>query len=390
MAVLSPLTVPEGRLLDERTLALAELAGGIAHDFNNLLLAVRGYAELALGAAAEAGQRAHIERVIDAADKAASLTQQLLAFSRSRSADPAVLDLNAVVTEIGTLLECVVADDVELVTVLDAELGAVEVDRSQLEQVLMNLIVNARDAMPNGGRLEVATRNVELDTASAAELVGEPDPGAYVCVSVADNGSGMGADTAARMFEPFFTTKAERGGTGLGLATVSAIVRRSGGGIGVESRDDGGTEFRVYLPRVSGAAPAELPAFVAHAPSGGETILVVEDEPVVRQLVRELLERDGYDVHTAASPAEALELWPSCDADLVISDVVMPGMSGSQLVARLRETRPDVRVLYTSGYNDDAVVRSGVMTAEAAFLQKPFDGASLARKVREVLDAPAP
>jgi CheY-like chemotaxis protein len=200
----------------------------------------------------------------------------------------------------------------------------------------------------------------------------------------------MGADTAARMFEPFFTTKAERGGTGLGLATVSAIVRRSGGGIGVESRDDGGTEFRVYLPRVSGAAPAELPEFVAHAPSGGETILVVEDEPVVRQLVRELLERDGYDVHTAASPAEALELWPSCDADLVISDVVMPGMSGSQLVARLRETRPDVRVLYTSGYNDDAVVRSGVMTAEAAFLQKPFDGASLARKVREVLDAPAP
>jgi CheY-like chemotaxis protein len=390
MAVLSPVTVPEGRLLDERTLALAELAGGIAHDFNNLLLAVRGYAELALGAAAEAGQRAHIERVIDAADKAASLTQQLLAFSRSRSADPAVLDLNAVVTEIGTLLECVVADDVELVTVLDAELGAVEVDRSQLEQVLMNLIVNARDAMPNGGRLEVATRNVELDAASAAELVGEPDPGAYVCVAVADNGSGVGADTAARMFEPFFTTKAERGGTGLGLATVSAIVRRSGGGIGVESRDDGGTEFRVYLPRVSGAAPAELPEFVAHAPSGGETILVVEDEPVVRQLVRELLERDGYDVHTAASPAEALELWPSCDADLVISDVVMPGMSGSQLVARLRETRPDVRVLYTSGYNDDAVVRSGVMTAEAAFLQKPFDGASLARKVREVLDAPAP
>jgi CheY-like chemotaxis protein len=148
--------------------------------------------------------------------------------------------------------------------------------------------------------------------------------------------------------------------------------------------------LRVYLPRVSGAAPAELPEFVAHAPSGGETILVVEDEPVVRQLVRELLERDGYDVHTAASPAEALELWPSCDADLVISDVVMPGMSGSQLVARLRETRPDVRVLYTSGYNDDAVVRSGVMTAEAAFLQKPFDGASLARKVREVLDAPAP
>jgi CheY-like chemotaxis protein len=390
MAVLSPVTLPEGRLLDERTLALAELAGGIAHDFNNLLLAVRGYAELALGAAAEAGQRAHIERVIDAADKAASLTQQLLAFSRSRSADPAVLDLNAVVIEIGTLLECVVADDVELVTVLDAELGAVEVDRSQLEQVLMNLIVNARDAMPNGGRLEVATRNVELDAALAAELVGEPDPGAYVCVAVADNGSGVGADTAARMFEPFFTTKAERGGTGLGLATVSAIVRRSGGGIGVESRDDGGTEFRVYLPRVSGAAPAELPEFVAHAPSGGETILVVEDEPVVRQLVRELLERDGYDVHTAASPAEALELWPSCDADLVISDVVMPGMSGSQLVARLRETRPDVRVLYTSGYNDDAVVRSGVMTAEAAFLQKPFDGASLARKVREVLDAPAP
>ncbi|HVY47407.1 MAG TPA: PAS domain S-box protein [Minicystis sp.] len=367
--------------------AIGRLAGGVAHDFNNVLSVILSYAEVLLEDI-EPGQsmRADVEEIQSAGRRAADLTRQLLMFSRQQVLEPRVLDLTDVLKSMSKMLERLVGADVEIVSVTREPLGSVRADPSSVEQVIMNLVVNARDAMPTGGKLTLETHDVVLDEGYARAHVGAK-PGPHVMLAVTDTGSGMDAATLGRIFEPFFTTKGIGKGTGLGLSTVFGIVQQSGGSIFVYSEPRVGTTFKIYLPRVDDAAD-EVPEVEAVAARGGsETILLVEDDEQVRVVARSILEKHGYRVLEARNAAEALshaEHHPG-PIHLLLSDVVMPQMSGPALAKRLAATRPDMKVLCMSGYTDDSIVRHGVIEAELAFLQKPFTPEALTKRVRDVL-----
>jgi len=378
----------EGQLLQAQKMeAVGRLAGGVAHDFNNLLTVILSYSDLLLeDLPPEIPDRADVAEIRKAAVAASSLTRQLLAFSRQQVLEPRVLDVNTVVASTEKLLTRLLGEDVSLTTTLAAALGAVKVDPGQLEQIIMNLAVNARDAMPRGGRLSIETANVEMDE---SYVHGHPlaRPGHYVMLAVSDTGTGMDAATQARIFEPFFTTKEAGKGTGLGLATVYGIVRQSSGFIWVYSEPGHGTSFKIYLPRVDEpVSPAGAPA--PQVVGGSETVLVVEDVAAVRAVTRQMLERQGYCVLEAANGATALSLARQHQSaiHLLVTDVVMPEVSGRELADQLVQLRPDMKVLFMSGYTDDAVVRHGILQEGIAYLQKPFTPDTLARKVRAVLD----
>ena len=370
---------------------IGRLAGGVAHDFNNLLTAILGYAELMESQLEDdEGLRSELREIRLAGERAAALTRQLLAFSRRQVLQPRILDLNIVVASVEKMLARLIGEDVRLVTRLEPALGNVKADPGQLEQVLMNLAVNARDAMPEGGTLTFETANAVLDVDFAAVHPGAL-PGDYVVLVVTDTGTGMTGEVRSHAFEPFFTTKERGKGTGLGLATAYGIVKQSGGYITVDSEAGRGTTFRIYLPRVEGAVVVPGRSASSSLSSvGTETILLVEDEAGVRRLSLTVLRTQGYVVLEAASGDIALEVARSETGPihLVVTDVVMPGMSGRELWDRLRVLRPDSRVLFMSGYTDDVIARHGVLEPGIAFLQKPFTPLGLAQKVREVLDAP--
>ncbi len=373
--------------------AVGKLAGGVAHDFNNLLTVITGRTELLLSRLRRDHPDRHdLELIEKTAERAAALTQQLLAFSRKQILQPKVLDLNQVVEGLGAMLRRTIGEDIDLRIVPGPDLGRVKADPGQIEQVILNLCVNARDAMPRGGRLTLETANGELDAAFVRRHPGAR-PGRCVTLAVRDTGCGMDAETLAHVFEPFFTTKERGKGTGLGLSTVYGIVRQHEGYVAVESAPGRGSTFTIHLPRsdhaVEGLEPAAPPAW----PRGGsETILLVEDERDVRDLAREIIEMAGYTVLAANGPGAGLEICERHrgDIDLLLTDVVMPGMSGPELAHRLVAARPRLKVLYMSGYTDDAIVKHGVLDFGTRFLQKPFTAESLARAVRDVLDAPRP
>ena len=375
--------------------AVGRLAGGVAHDFNNLLTVIVGHSALLRSQLAPTDAlRHHVELIEQTAARANRLTQQLLAFSRRQILQPLVLDLNAVVTGVREMLTRLLGEDVELVTRLRTPLPAVNADLSQMEQVLVNLAVNARDAMPRGGHLAIETASVELDATFATEHDGAR-PGRYVMLAVSDTGAGIDPEIQAQIFEPFFTTKGVGRGTGLGLATVYGIIKQHSGYVTVESQIERGTTFRVYLPQSQSPAPVAsrpAPAQTAELRGGQETILLVEDEDTVRDLARQVLESQGYTVIEARSPNVALNLAQqhSNTVHLLLTDVVMPQMSGRELADRLVGPRSSMRVLYMSGYTDDAVTSHGVLDSDVALLQKPFTPEVLVRKVRDTLDAPVP
>jgi PAS domain S-box-containing protein len=368
--------------------AVGRLAGGIAHDFNNLLMVISGYTEVLLDQLIPSHPlHSKAEAIRQASDRASALTRQLLAFSRKQHLELKVIDVNAIVTNIERLLRPLIGEDVELTTNLEPAVGCTRADAGQLEQVIMNLVVNAKDAMPSGGKLCIRTSSITLDDAHSSENT-FIKPGSYVMISIADSGEGMDRDTQARIFEPFFTTKEKGKGTGLGLSTVYGIIKQSGGYVFVQSELGRGTTFTIYFPRVDepcdslGAAPVSLTAA-----GGSETILLVEDEESVRQLVRETLTARGYRVLEASNGNAALALAAgrSDTIHLVITDIVMPGLSGHELVEQLLPARPGIKVLYFSGYAEDAFPTALSSTTQSAFLQKPFTLQSLSRKVREVL-----
>jgi two-component system cell cycle sensor histidine kinase/response regulator CckA len=374
----------ERRLADaEKMEAIGRLAGGVAHDFNNLLTVIAGYAEILQrrdGRSEEAGEIAR------AAAQAASLTHQLLAFSRRQVLHPKVLDLNEIVAGMETMLHRIIGDDVIVGTRLASDLAPVEADRAQIERVILNLAANARDAMPGGGALTIETANVDVDEAQVAEH-GDGRAGPHVLLAVSDTGHGMDPDVTKHLFEPFFTTKAAGEGTGLGLATVFGVVKQSGGGIYVYSEPGRGSTFKIYLPAATAEADGRGSVPELAAEQGTETIMVVEDDDGVRALVKLMLEANGYVVFAVGDAESAERLCTERTVDLLLTDVVMPEVSGSQLAERLRGLAPSMRILFMSGYSDEAVQRHGELTASAAFLEKPFTERALARKVREVLDA---
>ena len=372
----------------QRMEAVGRLAGGVAHDFNNILTAVRGHSEILLTVLEQdSPHRRHADQIHRASLRAAALTSQLLAFSRKQVLQPRTLDLNALVANLTVMLRRLIGEHVELRTTLAERIGSVRADAGQLEQVLTNLVINARDAMPSGGVLSIATENVEVVNAEASQQIGAP-VGRWVVLSVRDTGSGMDETTRARIFEPFFTTKEAGKGTGLGLSTAYGIVTQSGGQIAVESALGGGTTFRVFLPRVD--APSTASGRFAlddgAGPRGTETVLLVEDDGDVREFVRDVLRAHGYDVIPAVDGAQALSLIEqhAGPIHLVVTDVIMPRMMGSEVAARITALRPSIKVLYISGYPGDAIVKQGV--PEQAFVQKPFSVATLARRVRALLD----
>lgn len=368
--------------------AIGRLAGGVAHDFNNLLSIVLGHVEL-LAASNDMTERDRngLNQIRRAAERAASLTHQLLAFSRKQVLQPKVLNLNEIVADVQKMLSRVIGEDIELVTRLHPSLARVKADPVQMEQVLMNLAVNARDAMPHGGTLLMETNNLDADEAYVLQHPSTP-PGQWVLLTVSDTGSGMDQETLRHLFEPFFTTKEVGKGTGLGLATVYGIVTQSGGNISVSSVPGAGTTFRVYLPADS-ALPETRPEERAQAISRGtETILVVEDEPNLREITRIFLEEYGYRVLEALNVEQALQ-WARVFPEpihLTLTDVIMPGMSGRQLAEQILSARPEMKIVYMTGYTDDMVVQHKVLEPGVALLQKPFNKTQLARKIRAVLD----
>ncbi len=370
--------------------AVGKLAAGVAHDFNNLLNAIIGFGELTLAKMDPSNPLfGNISQMKKAGERAAGLTRQLLAFSRKQILEPKILDLNVLIADLHKMLDRLVREDIEIVLALSPATGRVKVDPGQIEQVITNMVVNARDAMPHGGKLTIETRNVMLD---ATDLLVHPElrPGGYVRLSVRDTGTGMTDEVKARIFEPFFTTKSIGQGTGLGLATCAGAVQQSGGYITVESKVGEGTIFHIYLPRVTdtvaGAPGAQTDEIL---PRGQETILLVEDELSVRQVTELMLADLGYKVFAAADGEQALHLFRQNSAvDLLVTDVVMPKMNGKQVADELRRLHPRIKVLFISGYTDDAIVHHGVIDPGIAFLQKPFLSFTLARKVREILDKP--
>jgi PAS domain S-box-containing protein len=368
--------------------AVGELAGGVAHDFNNLLMVVKGHAQLLLDRMPDPSpMRQSVLQVEKAADRAASLTRQLLAFSRKQVLQPRVLDMNEVVAGMIRMFSRVIGENIEMAFLPGGNLGRVKADPGQIEQVLLNLVVNARDAMPDGGRLTIETSNVDLDRSYSAKHA-STEPGAYVMLTVTDTGCGMTAETQSHIFEPFFTTKGPGKGTGLGLATVYGVVKQSGGYIWVYSEVGHGTTFKIYLPRVM----AELDRPVAETDTremakGSETILFVEDEQSVRELVCDYLRGNGYTVLEAPEGTEALKVAAAHSGaiHILITDVVMPHLSGPELAAQIGAVRQGLKVLFVSGYTDDTVFRHGVLEGGVAYLQKPFNLKALAQKIREVL-----
>jgi PAS domain S-box-containing protein len=367
--------------------AVGRLAGGIAHDFNNLLMVIGGQTGRLLDKLPENEPlRKNAEAIASAADRAAGLTQQLLAFSRRQVLSPQVLSLNAVVRNVYGMLERVIGEDINCVMSLSEGIPSVRADPGRIEQALLNLAVNARDAMPGGGTLSISTSVVELDEVYSRQHVGAK-PGRYVMLAVSDSGCGMDPETRTRVFEPFFTTKEVGKGTGLGLSMVYGIVKQSGGYIWVYSELGLGTTFKIYLPATEAPAESLQPRVAASAPTGTETILLVEDEDGVRELLEEILTAQGYHVLAASRGVEALQISELLDEDIqvLVTDVVMPHMSGHELAMRLRARRPGLRVLYLSGYTDEAIAHHGDIEVDADFLQKPFTRAALATKVRDVL-----
>jgi two-component system cell cycle sensor histidine kinase/response regulator CckA len=383
----------EQRMLEEQLRqsqkmeAVGRLAGGVAHDFNNLLGVILGYSELLMKRQLDGPSGAKVEQIRKAAERAAGLTRQLLAFSRKQLLDLKVIDLNTILTDTASMLRRLIGEDVELQLITSPEVARVRVDAGQIEQVLMNLAVNARDAMPTGGRLVLKAALANVDASQAVELAGLA-PGPHVTLTVSDTGSGMEPKVLAHAFEPFFTTKEKGRGTGLGLATVYGIVKQSGGCVTVESAPGAGTTFCIYLPRVP--AVAEPPAETrepSRTERGSETVLVVEDEAALRTLARQILEANGYSVLEAASGMEALVTAQgySGPIHLLLTDVVMPGMSGPELAERLRSVRPELAVLFMSGYTDDALGHHGALTPGTLLIQKPFKEERLTRQLREAL-----
>ncbi|HVF61797.1 MAG TPA: ATP-binding protein [Thermoanaerobaculia bacterium] len=368
--------------------AVGQLAGGIAHDFNNLLTVILGYGAVV---AAQVADDPHLVRDLDeillAGERAAALTRQLLTFSRKQVMQPRLLELNEVVRGVEPMLRRLIGEDIELSIALAPDLGHVHADPGQVEQVIVNLAINARDAMTAGGKLTIETAEVDLDVASAAEHT-ELQAGRYVQLTVTDSGTGIDPEVRRHLFEPFFTTKEPGKGTGLGLATSYGIVRQSGGHIGVDSEVGRGTSFKVLLPRAKHASAVEVREAPVLAPPGKETVLLVEDDAALRRLTRTILQGKGYRVLEAGSAAAALEEVAQHPEgiDLLLTDVVMPGLNGPDLARRLRSLRPEVRILFMSGYSDGAVLRPGVLGPGTAFLGKPFRADALAHKVREVLD----
>jgi PAS domain S-box-containing protein len=371
--------------------AIGRLAGGVAHDFNNLLTVIKGYAGLLLSLQPDESnqQSKDIEQIMQAAEQAATLTRQLLAFSRQQPLQPKIINLNQVMIYLEKMLRRLIGEDIDLTTILADDLGQVKADPGQIEQVIMNLVVNARDAMPQGGKLTVETANVELDENYTRHYV-DVTPGAYVMLAVSDTGQGMNEETQSHIFEPFFTTKAAGQGTGLGLATVHGIVKQSNGHILVYSEPEQGTVFKIYLPQVQNPLELAQPDLPLTASlEGKETILLVEDNEMVRQLVRQVLDKNGYRVLVAHNGETAIQV---CKMDktpihLLVTDVIMPGgMNGYEVAKLLTSFYPAMKVLYMSGYADEAIVRHGILEEGTAFLQKPFTPKILAQKVREVLD----
>ena len=375
----------------QRMEAVGRLAGGIAHDFNNLLTIIGGLAGLTANRLGEGTrERRDLDQVVKAAERASDLTQQLLTFSRRQIAEIEHLDLNYVVSSLESLLRRLLGEHITLHTVLARDVGHIRSNRAQLEQIVMNLAVNARDAMPEGGTITIQTENVSVNGHFTAEQL-QLEPGEYVVVSVSDTGQGMDAVTQANIFEPFFTTKSPGHGTGLGLATVYAIVQQAGGAIYVYSEPGHGSVFKVYFPRVeAGVRPATAPASPAMAAgplAGRRTVLLVEDEAGVRSFASQVLTEAGYDVIEAGSGEEALTLAESHTGsiDLILTDVVMPGINGRVLAERLRLLHPEMAILYTSGYTDDMIVRTGVVTEGSAFMQKPFTPEGLLKRIGAAL-----
>jgi PAS domain S-box-containing protein len=368
---------------------IGRLAGGVAHDFNNLLTVIGGYTQLLLAdcdAARRVEEHERLQEVSKASERASALTKQLLAFSRRQVLQPRVLDLNALITNLENMLRRLIGEDIELISILSADLGRVKADSGQLEQVITNLVVNARDAMPNGGTITISTTRAELDTRHTRDRL-DLRPDAYIMLAISDTGEGMDAETKARMFEPFFTTKGEGKGTGLGLSTAYGIVKQSGGDIEVDSERDGGTTFRIYLPESLVGTNVEIAADPPPPTRGSGTILVVEDEEAVRKLATIVLQQHGYTVLTANNASEALD---ACDQharriDLVISDIVMPGMNGFELKKRIRMKQPYTRLLFMSGYTEHAVLQANAFESVDAFISKPFTAQQLAGKVQELL-----
>ena len=375
--------------LSQRMEAIGELAGGVAHDFNNLLAVILGCAEVALDALpAEDPTAKKVEMVRQAASSAADLTRQLLAFSRQQMLQPRVLNLKEVIDKIQGLLGRLIGENIEIRVSLEPSLGCVRADPGQIEQVLLNLCVNARDAMPKGGRLTIDARNVELDDSFRDERF-VVVPGLYVVLAVEDTGCGMNRETQARIFDPFFTTKEVGKGTGMGLATVYGIVKQSGGYIWVYSELSKGTVFKVYLPHVNQSVqPARQKETDAANFRGTETILLAEDSDSLREMAKEYLESVGYNVIGSASGKDALERAKEFDGiiHLLLTDIVMPEMSGPELAAEIAGFRPEIKIIFTSGYTDDAIARQGILDPTVAFIQKPYRPKALARKIREVLD----
>ena len=370
--------------------AVGQLAGGIAHDFNNLLTVIKGYGQLSLLDLKESDPLwGNIQEIQKATQRASDLTRQLLAFSRRQILDLKVLNLNSLVKDLNKMLRRIIGEDIELITLLNEDLGRVKVDPGQIEQMILNLAVNARDAMPSGGKLIIETKNVEIDVEYVAAHIGLT-PGRYVRLSVSDNGVGMSQEIIEKAFEPFFTTKETGKGTGLGLATVYGIVKQSGGNIQVYSEPGFGTTFNIYLPRVEENLDAlDLREESDLSPKGSETVLLVEDESSVRNLAYRILCQQGYTVLEAANGDEALRIAQESNGkeiDLLLTDVVMPRMSGKDLADRLKTLKPELKVLFTSGYTDDAIVHHGVLNPGTHFLHKPFSPKALSLKVREVLD----
>jgi two-component system cell cycle sensor histidine kinase/response regulator CckA len=368
--------------------AIGRLAGGVAHDFNNLLTIINGYSEMMLGSLPkEDGNRGLMKEILAAGERASGLTRQLLAFSRKAIIEPKVMDVKVVVSEMDRMLRRIVGEDIQLSLSMSKEACIVKADPSQMEQVILNLVVNARDAMPRGGKITIEVQNTELDESYTRN---HPDArkGTHVLLAVSDTGKGMDQETMSRVFEPFFTTKGEHG-TGLGLATVHGIVRQGGGHVGVYSELGQGTTFKVYFPRIEGSASKFVTTrSQAALPTGLETIMFVEDEDGVRSLIRRVLGGCGYTLLEARDGLEALQIAEGYHSpiDLLVTDVIMPRMGGREIAERLTVLRPKLRVLYLSGYTNDAIVQHGILEAQVLFLQKPFTPLALATKVRKALD----
>jgi two-component system, cell cycle sensor histidine kinase and response regulator CckA len=397
-AVVSHINITDHKQLQEQFLqsqkmdAIGRLAGGVAHDFNNLLTAIIGYSQILLRSFAEDNPHRHeLEEIEKAGSRAAALTSQLLAFSRKQVLQARVLDLDEVVANMENMLRRLIGENIELKTSLESRTAFVKTDPGQIEQVIMNLVVNARDAMQHGGKLLIETQSVVLDENYPHDHI-NVKPGRYVMLAVSDSGCGMDPETQAHMFDPFFTTKEQGKGTGLGLSTVYGIVKQSNGHIWVYSEPGQGTTFKIYLPRFEDVADHSLQNDnAAVLPRGTETVLLVEDETPVRQLATRVLSRQGYTVLEATNGEEALRLaqeQAAREIHLLMTDVVMPQKGGKVLATELQKLRPEMKILFVSGYTDDAVIHNGVLNNSANFLQKPFTLYALTQKVREVLDAP--